>query len=366
MPRYRSQGWIPAPPGPTPPAVKRFLPSEFSILPPKRVQPKLPSSGRSLRRVNSDPSMVGPQQHPMVRQISMPSVMTGVSNTSLEIGRTIPNLPYNDPSLVTVPALDPFRTGPASLVQSPVDSHYMTSEMPSSDSMHSAMSEGDNQSFSSNYAPSRTSDPRSRSTPSHSSSSSGRNESRLSSRTVRRVPDDVIDISDNEENPYELTAHPIEDQNVPTPPFWSTDTTPPSFLPNDLNVLPPNVTRDWEDPIGIAEYEGAAVFTGRPIAPQLPPNTARYRETTSSAIPTPSGARPYMVDRSGRVSSSSSSAGPPSVHSDSSNVLPLPPRGGTLSNAPIIQPSHFQSQQQRRQPSRLTKLAQSFKIKKEK
>jgi hypothetical protein len=302
----------------------------------------------------------------MGRQASMPSVMTGVSNTSLEISRTIPNLPYDDPSLVTVPALDPFRTGPASLVQSPVDSHYMTSEMPSSDSMHSAMSEGGSQSFSSNYAPSRTSDPRSRSTPSQSSSSSGRNESRLSSRTVRRVPEEIIDISDDEENPYEITAHPLIDQNVPTPPFWSTDTEPPSFLPDDLRTLPPNVTRDYENPIGIAEYEGAALFTGRPIAPQLPPNPARFRDATSSAIPTPSGVRPYMVDRSGRPSSSSSSAGPPSVHSDSSNVLPLPPRGGTLSNTPIIRPSQFQQQQQRRQPSRLSKLAQSFKIKKEK
>ena len=52
------------------------------------------------------------------------------------------------------------------------------------------------------------------------------------------------------------------------------DVTPPSFVPEDTNVLPKNVTPQWgdTDPIHVSEFEGRTVFTQRPIYPVPTPN----------------------------------------------------------------------------------------------
>ena len=347
MPRYKQLGWIPAPSGPSQPPVKRFQPSEFSVAPPQKKPPKAPASlPPSLKRSNSDPS-----QYQGSRVQSMPSVMTGTSDSVV----IIDPLPMPEMPMQQLPSQDPFRSGRASTVQSPQDFYSTVS----SDSMHSAMSE-DN-AISSNYASSNASQHSRSSLSSHSLSSSSsnsidpfqRNDSRLSSRTVK------------EAHPDEMVAHPViaedteeEEQEVQPPPFWSDDVSPPSFMPSDPSSLPSNVTQSYDNPIAVGEFEGAVVFSGRPIAPVLVPDQTGFREATGSGIPRP-GVTPYHVDRSANLSSSSSS---PSVHtrsSSDSNVLPLPPRApASLRPATFIPSQQSQQQPQQRQQQQQSRLGQ--------
>jgi hypothetical protein len=213
-------------------------------------------------------------------------------------------------------------------------------------------------SSSSHYARSETSNRSSISSHSMSSSDSlipfQRNDSQLSSGTVK------------EAQPDELVAHPIidetseEEQEVAPPPFWSDDLNPPSFLPADPSTLQPNVTPHFENPIAVGEFEGAVVFSGRPIAPMLVPNQSGFREATGSGIPQP-GTSPYFVDRAAQLSSSSSSQSIHSTSSSNSNVLPLPPRApASLRPSNLEQPQPPQQQQQQ-QPLRLGQIARRFR-----
>ena len=349
MPRYRQLGWIPAPAGPSPPPVKRFQPSEFSVAPPLKKAPKPPASlPPPLRRSNSDPGDRAPSC------ISLPSVMTGMNDLQIDVPPPLPATPLNQ-----LPLHDPFRSGRASTVQSPQDFFSVSSE-----SMHSAMST--HETLSSNYAESHQShDSRqSRSSlSSHSLSSSQesvepfqRNDSRLSSGTVREV------------NPDEIVAHPIideaseeEEQEVNPPPFWSDDHNAPSFLPEDPSTLPPNVTPHFEDPIGVGEFEGAVMFSGRPIAPVLVPDQSRFREATGSGIPRPGAAANFASPRT-QSSSSSSSQSVHSHHSSQSNVIPLPPRAPAALRPATFNPQQQQPPQQQQQPqSRLGQIARRLR-----
>jgi len=68
----------------------------------------------------------------------------------------------------------------------------------------------------------------------------------------------------------EVKAHALGPTMLPS----TLDVTPPSFVPEDTNVLPKNVTPQWgdTDPIHVSEFEGRTVFTQRPIYPVPTPN----------------------------------------------------------------------------------------------
>ncbi len=138
--------------------------------------------------------------------------------------------------------------------------------------------------------------------------------------------------------------------------FKSQDSTPPSFVPLDPSSLSPNITRDWGHPMPIAEpeFEGETVFSKRPIASQLVPDTTRFEEIVSPAARSRAEAvfpEQYFADRQPVTYASSSSAS--SAESVDSQIMapPLPPRVANRSLLPRpdfeLRPARFAQPEQK-------------------